>query len=481
MVPMQRVTPALAWPLFGVAATRQVEAEAAAAWPPHTLMRRAGLAVARLALAQAPHARTFWIACGPGNNGGDGFEAAMHLKQWGKHPVVSWSGDRARMPSDAAESMRRAREAGVRISEAVPDTWDFAVDAMLGLGSTRPLSEALAHWARILNGCAVPTLSIDIPSGLHGDTGQGDSVIAACTLSLLTLKPGLLTGRGRDACGELWFDDLEARPGKTPATAVSVAAPAARRRAHASHKGSYGDVAVVGGAPGMTGAAWLAASAALHAGAGRVFVALLGDAGPDGSFAEPALMVREWESLPLGDMAIVAGCGGSNLIAAALPRLLAEARSLVLDADGLNAIATDASLQRLLQSRASRGMPTVLTPHPLEAARLSEITTQEIQADRLHAAQQLAERFACVVVLKGSGTVIAAPRQVPRINITGNARLATAGTGDVLAGMTGARLAAGEDAFDAACAAVYRHGEAADRLPADEPLTASVLSRLARN
>jgi hydroxyethylthiazole kinase-like uncharacterized protein yjeF len=175
---------------------------------------------------------------------------------------------------------------------------------------------------------------------------------------------------------------------------------------------------------------------------------------------------------------VVCGCGGGDAVAAVLPRILSRAPALVLDADGLNAVAGDTSLQTLLRARAARGWRTVLSPHPLEAARLLGSSTAAVQADRLDAASRLAAQFQCVVVLKGSGTVTAAPDAIPVINPSGNARLATAGTGDVLAGMLGAALAAGLPAFDAACKAVFRHGRLADDWPAGQTLTAS---RLAEN
>jgi hydroxyethylthiazole kinase-like uncharacterized protein yjeF len=220
----------------------------------------------------------------------------------------------------------------------------------------------------------------------------------------------------------------------------------------------------------------LAASAALHAGAGRVFVGLLADPLPV-DIAQPELMMRAWESLDLSAMAVACGCGGGDAVRAALPKVLSAARSLVLDADALNAIAADPQLQVQLQARGRRGRPTVITPHPLEAARLLANTTKDVQADRIAAARAIAEKFGCVAVLKGSGTVIAAPGQLPRINPTGNGRLATAGTGDVLAGFIAARLANGDDAFEAACSAVFDHGLAADRWPAGAALTASALAR----
>jgi ADP-dependent NAD(P)H-hydrate dehydratase / NAD(P)H-hydrate epimerase len=255
------------------------------------------------------------------------------------------------------------------------------------------------------------------------------------------------------------------------------AAPHRLARPHASHKGSYGDVAVIGGAPGMTGAAFLAATAALHAGAGRVFACLLDDGALSVDLSQPDLMLRRWDSLALTDMAVACGCGGGDAVRSVLPKVLSTVNALVLDADALNAIAGDTQLQTLLQARARRERATVLTPHPLEAGRLLGCSAAQVQADRLRAARELSDRFGCVVALKGSGTVIAMPGCAPRINPTGNGRLATAGTGDVLAGMIAARLAMGADAFEAACAAVYEHGAAADRWPADRPLTAAALAR----
>jgi ADP-dependent NAD(P)H-hydrate dehydratase / NAD(P)H-hydrate epimerase len=474
---MQRVTPDRSWPLFDVARTRAIEQHAAAALPAHTLMQRAGLAVARLALALAPHGRTFWIACGTGNNGGDGLEAAMHLRQWGKEPVVTWLGEESRAPADAAASLARARQAGVQFAPAPPPGWDLAIDALLGIGSTRPLEGAMASWAQAMNAAASAVLSIDIPSGLDANTGQGESVRANHTLALLTLKPGLFTGRGRDAAGRVWFDDLGVQSEHESCAAMLAGPPASIDRLHASHKGSYGDVAVVGGASGMTGAALLAASAALGAGAGRVYVSLLQEAALAVDGSQPELMFRPWESLELSCMAVAAGCGGGDAVRAVLPKVIATARALVLDADALNAIAADSQLQLLLAARSRRARPTVLTPHPLEAARLLGTTAAQVQADRLAAARELVDRLGCTVVLKGSGTVVAAPNRIPLINPTGNARLATAGTGDVLAGIIAARLAAGSEAIDAAAAAVYMHGLTADRWPAGRTLTASLLAQ----
>jgi len=481
----QRLAPDHPHPLFDTAATRRIEQAAAAALAPHALMQRAGLAVARLALALAPHARMVWIACGPGNNGGDGLEAAMHLMRWGAAVRVTWLGHEAHAPADALASLARARAAGVPFADAPPPnlgSQDLCIDALLGIGATRPPAGRMAEWLRLMHTSQATLLAVDVPSGLNADTGATlDSPTTSNptrhTLSLLTLKSGLFTAHGRDACGTLWFDDLGIAPAGEPPTAWLNTPPPLPPRPHASHKGSYGDVAVIGGDQSMTGAALLAASAALHGGAGRVYVSLLDDGAPMFDPTQPELMFRRPDALDLPHLTAVCGCGGGSAVQSALPAVLEQAPRLVLDADALNAIAHDLALQRALRQRAERGQATVLTPHPLEAARLLGRTAADVQARRPHAAQELAARWQCVTVLKGSGTLIAAPGMPPRINPTGNARLASPGTGDVLAGLIGARLAAGQPAFAAACAAVYQHGALADCWHPARPLTAGALAR----
>ncbi|NDP37162.1 MAG: NAD(P)H-hydrate dehydratase [Rhodoferax sp.] len=473
--------------LFGLDATRRIEQTAQAALPAHTLMQRAGLAVAQLALAIAPNAQRIWIACGPGNNGGDGLEAALHLQRWGKQPVLTWLGSPEQAPPDAAASYQRAVAAGVTFSQTPPSEFDLCIDALLSIGSQlREPDGRMAAWIQMINASQQAVLAVDVPTGLHADTGAVTklSVQATHTLSLLTLKPGLFTAHGRDAAGSVWLADLDVNQLNALAqqpvapTAWLAGAPPTAMRLHASHKGSYGDVAVIGGAAGMTGAALLAASSALHAGAGRVFVGLLDGGTLSVDTSQPELMFRPVDALDLCAMTVVCGCGGGDAVRAQLPKVLSSTAPVVIDADALNTIAIDTQLQALLAERSLRNAATVLTPHPLEAARLLGSSAARVQADRLAACGQLAERFACTVVLKGSGTVIAAPGQTPVINPTGNARLATAGTGDVLAGLIGARLAAGLDVFDAACQAVYQHGLAADQWPGAQPLTAGALSQL---
>ncbi len=502
---MRKISSARSEPLHSVAATRELERQAATGLAPHTLMQRAGLSVARLTLALAPHAQRIWIACGPGNNGGDGFEAAMHLHQWGKTVAVTWTGlpaGKTSLPPDALASRERAIAAGVPMAAQPPEDFDFCIDALLGIGGAlepgRPGTALMLEWLTRMQTSGAPRLAVDVPTGLDADTGAATHLIAASarplgataifTLSLLTLKPGLFSASGRDWAGQVWFDDLGPGnaqadvPNRTDAWllgADQAGQPQRSDHAHASHKGSFGDVAVLGGESTahsyMAGAALLAARAALHAGAGRVWVALLGSPAMTVDPQQPELMFRAPEALNLAQQVVVCGCGGGQAVKAVLARALSTARQLVLDADALNAIAGDAQLQTQLIARHGRGYSTVLTPHPLEAARLAATTAAAVQSGRLASARQLAERFQCVVVLKGSGTVIAAPGRSPAINSTGNALLATAGTGDVLAGMVGARMAAGLDAFDAACSAVFMHGRLADEWSAPA-LTASELA-----
>lgn len=471
-------------------------------------------------MALAPHADSFWIACGPGNNGGDGFEAALHLKQWGKSPIVTGLGTAAKTPMDAAQSRQRAIDAGVAFADSPPAQFDFCIDALLGIGAShatsgRDIEGDMATWIALINASSARVLAVDVPTGLNADTGIANAICvrARATLSLMTLKPGLFTANGRDACGEIWLDTLVKidafdKPDSNDLRAMGepsawlAGEPTAQARAHATHKGSYGDVLVIGGAPGMTGAPLLAATAALQFGAGRVFVMLLDGGSIAVDFEQPELMFRLYDKPFFADQfksdfanaTVVCGCGGGSEVRGPLHTILASNANAVLDADALNAIADNKTLSKLLSERAARGANTVLTPHPLEAARLLTVTTQEVQQNRLAAATTLARQFNCTLVLKGSGTVIAAPGKSAVINPTGNALLASAGTGDVLAGMVGARLAGlegsaksahqsvGREAthsamFQAVCEAVYLHGKAADQWPAHRALTASSLAR----
>ena len=483
---LKKILPALnSAPLFTVASSRLIEAAASG----QSLMERAGLAVAKLALAVAAEG-TIWVVCGAGNNGGDGLVAARLLHLIGRRVQVSLM--TGTQPPDAQIALQAARQAGVAISDEIaapPDT-ALAIDALLGLGLNRAPSLAIAAAITQLNALAAPILSVDLPSGLLADTGAlaGDEAVRAThTLALLTLKPGLFTAQGRVQCGTLWFDDLGVSLAQ-PADALLLGAECLSvlaQRSVASHKGSHGDVLVAGGAPGLRGAALLAARAALAAGAGRVFACLLGaDQAAEVDAARPELML--WPEARLADAAawrdkvLVSGCGGGDVIAALLPALLTQPRRLVLDADGLNAVATDAALRSLLGARATNGQATILTPHPLEAARLLQCSSAEIQTDRLAAAQALADQFGSTVILKGSGSVIASPGCTPAINPSGSAALATAGTGDVLAGWIGGLWAQQPlaQAHALACAATFWHGAAGETQVAGPLRAADLVERM---
>ena len=492
------------WPLHDAAASRSAEQTAlttlaalsalTAAAPP-ALMETAGLALARLALALAPHARQVCVWAGPGNNGGDGLVAARHLMASGRTVQVVQMADDARRPANALAAQAWAQAAGVPMAPwcaAGPAaTAELHIDALLGLGASRAPQGAMAAAIRMLNIRAAAgatktlVLAVDLPSGLHPDTGTllgAEAVRADATLALLTLKPGCHTGWGRDHAGDLWLETLGVQAG--PPTAWLTGPATDVDRPHNSHKGNHGNVVVVGGAPGLVGAAWLAARAALVAGAGRVYCSPLDGQASLLDPQQPALMGRStwWTSAPevLADATVVCGCGGGAEVVNTLPALLLHVRRLVLDADALNAIAADASLQTGLQQRAPRGLATLLTPHPLEAARLLQTTVSAVQRDRVAAAQALAHRYQAAVALKGSGTVIAAPGTLPCINASGNAALATAGTGDVLAGWAAGLWAQAPQATAAEVAgrAVWQHGRAADTDVAaarGAPLTASAL------
>lgn len=421
-------------PLFDVAASRHIEARALHHVP--DLMERAGLAVAKLALALRRGAGPVWIACGPGNNGGDGLVAA-----------------------------RRLAEAGVpvHVGHDAPPHPSLAIDALLGLGLNRAPSATLQHAIDAMQACGAPILAVDLPSGLLADTGQpaGERAMRADhTLTLLTLKPGLFTGEGRAHTGRLWFDDLGVTPDEAPtADLLGPAVPA--RRGTTSHKGSHGQVLVVGGAAGMQGAARLAARAALACGAGRVYVDLLGQ--PADEVADPGRPELMRGTLAEVPQAVgVIGCGAGATMAQRLPALLQQLPRVVLDADALNAIAASPDLQDLLRARPAG--TTLLTPHPLEAARLLGRDTATLQADRLGAARELSTQLRCTVVLKGSGSIITSPAKRPAVCASGGPALATAGSGDVLAGWLAGLWAQqpGANAHTIACAGVDAHGRAGE-------------------
>ena len=486
--------------------------------PPRTLMQRAGTSLAQFARAIAPHARTIWIACGPGNNGGDGMEAAVQLKQQHNNVVVTWFGDMRQLPTEAKQALESAMEAGVTFAITPPDhlhPGDLCIDAMLGIGANRAPKGKMNEWVQLMRSSPAVLISVDVPSGLDADAGTllpnlgfGETTVMAgivlpgalgdvtrttkhpqqrrYTLTFLSGKAGLLTGEGIELAGEIWLDNLGAETwvNAVPPDWTVNRSHSKARHDHTAHKGNRGDVVVVGGAgehdkgQSMAGACTLAGAGALYGGAGRVYLHLLDRKAPRTNPVLPELMYRQVADLDLQRLTAVCGCGGDKAVAAHISELLTDCKQIVIDADALNAIAADPALSTLLQYRAQMSWQTVLTPHPLEAARLlGKPNADDVQADRLQAVHAIVKQYNCVVVLKGSGTLIAGPGMPCRLNATGNGQLATAGTGDVLAGYIGALMAQGMPAFEAACAAVRRHGEVADAWAGPGALTALGLAQ----
>jgi hydroxyethylthiazole kinase-like uncharacterized protein yjeF len=483
--------------LYSVAQVRAIEAAAIASAAPGLLMQRAGAAVARHALRLLPEITTnaqVLVAAGPGNNGGDALEAAALLVQRGIKVTIIHLAEEATLTADARTALNRAKQSGAVFVDSIHAlSWSLAIDGLFGIGLTRPLEGLYRQLATQLNQLSCPVLAIDVPSGLDADTGNivgpnGLTVLADETLTFIANKPGLHTLYGRDSAGHVVTDDLGIDPSLFPQPTARLNIPPTfadeiRPRLHASHKGSYGDVQIIGGAKGMSGAVILAARMALMAGAGRVFA---GFAGPVPAYdsLHPELMCRDADDLRADHDAVVVGpgLGMSRHAYDLLGRALSFAPNLVIDADGLNLIAAEPALQSRL---AQRRKPSLLTPHPLEAARLLGTDVHAVQSDRLSAANTLAQRYQATVILKGSGSVIAHLGDIPVINTTGNPALATAGSGDVLAGLCGALLAQGWSVRTSALAATWLHGSAADQMVADGTgptgATASELTPLIRN
>ena len=459
-------------PIYDTTAMRDIESRHAGSEP--SLMERAGAAAVLQALTfVAPDGPPPLIACGPGNNGGDGFVVARLLRERGITPVVVFAGDEAKLPSDARQALARYRGAGGAISDEIPQRpFSLAVDALFGIGLLRPLEGAFATLVARINGLGCPVLALDLPSGLCADTGRvlGCAVRADATATFIALKPGLLTLDGPDQCGAISVCDLDLAPESTlPARGRSVTpelfASRLKPRPKNSHKGMMGGVGILGGAPGMAGAALLAGRAALKLGAGRVYVGLLDGTALAVDTGQPELMLRRpAEMLSPGcvtALAVGPGLGQGAEARDLLKQALSTDLPLVLDADALNLLAAHPVLAKQVRRRTAA---TLITPHPLEAARLLGLEVGALQADRLRAAIALSGKLNAVTVLKGCGSLIASPSGSWYINSSGNPGMASAGMGDVLAGLAAALLAQGWEAEPALLCAVHLHGVAADQL-----------------
>ncbi|MDB5749359.1 MAG: bifunctional ADP-dependent NAD(P)H-hydrate dehydratase/NAD(P)H-hydrate epimerase [Massilia sp.] len=476
--------------LYSVAQIRAIEvamaAEAAGGAEPGgltgSLMSRAGRAAADLALELIGNARAqpVLVLAGPGNNGGDALELAANLGEAGVDVVVLHLAGSGQCSPEAAQALARARASSANFADVAPDVreWAMVVDGLFGIGLARPLEGRYRELVTAIDSVRCPVLALDVPSGLDGDTGElvgpgGVAVRATHTITFIGDKPGLHTAEGRDHAGivhvaGLGIDAAAFEPPRARLASPALFAAMLLPRRQNSHKGQFGDVAVIGGAHGMVGAAVLAARAALHAGAGRVFAVTVAEsqAGPEFDPLQPELMFRTSGGFDAGKRVLVLGpgMGDSSEAMRVLGHGIDGAGSIVIDADGLNLVAASSALQERV---ARRQADTIVTPHPLEAARLLGTSAGEVQADRLGSARELARRLQAVVVLKGSGTVVAQPDGEVAVNPTGNPGLASGGSGDVLAGVCGALLAQGWPAWEAAVGAVWMHGAAAERLVAE--------------
>lgn len=451
-------------PLYPAPAIRATEQAWQAVHPDDTLMEKAGTAAAACAASLAEDTGTpVLVLAGPGNNGGDAFVTARLLATRGFRVVVASRAAPASLPPDAARAHAAWIAAGGTCLPDIPAdrTFSLAIDGLFGVGLTRAVAGIEAQWIAQANALACPRLALDVPSGLDADTGRvcGLALRADATLTFLGAKPGLLTADGPDHAGEVFVDTLGVDAADAPGFALTRLEarhhlPPRRRN---SHKGDFGHVGLVGGAPGMVGALLIAGRTALAHGAGLVTLGVL-DTRVAVDYGEPRLMFAPPEKLVadrLNVLAIGPGLGQTAHAHALLETALAAPCPLVLDADALNLLAGDAALA---ESAARRAAPTLLTPHPGEAARLLGCGTAAVQADRIAAATVLATRFRAHVALKGAGTIVAHPQGRYAVNTTGGPHLAQAGAGDRLTGLAAALLAQGMAAGDALEAAVWLHG-----------------------
>ena len=444
--------------------------------PGETLMERAGTAAFERLRERWPTARDLTVVVGQGNNGGDGLVVARLATEAGLAVRVLQLGDPARIGGDARTNLDRYLALGGehRPFQRVPRETQVIVDGLFGTGLDRPVEGAWAEAIAAINAHPAPVLALDIPSGLHADTGRvlGDAVRADLTVSFIGLKQGLFTADGPDCCGEVRFEGLE-----VPAAVYGWQVLAARRidwqrfeallppRPRGAHKGRFGHVLVVGGELGMGGAARLAGEGALRAGSGLVSVATRHEHLGAILAGRPELMVHgvgtSADLRPLLARATVVavgpGLGRGPWGRALLEEVIGADLPLVADADALNLLA---------EAPRHRG-DWVLTPHPGEASRLLGVGAAEVHADRFAAAAALQQRYGGVVVLKGAGSIVQGPgTRPPAVCSAGNPGMATAGVGDVLTGVVAGLLAQGLSPDDAAEMGVSVHAAAGDRAAA---------------
>jgi len=472
--------------------------------PGSTLMEQAGLAVAEQVRARLCRNSLVLVLAGPGNNGGDGFAAALWLLRWKLNVHVVLLGRMKALRGDAAEHAGRAVSAGIHLSEcadvaaldALQRMFDHAgmiVDTVFGTGLARPLDGLMAHAVEKINTAPAPVLSVDIATGIDSDDGRilGGAVRASWTLPVAAYKWGHWLGEGREYAGEILPPAPIGIDADTIARAQSEAQGKCHNarlieqadiraayppRPHICHKRDFGHVWIFGGSTGYTGAPRLAGHGAFAVGAGLVSIACPADVWPVVAATSLEIMVHPEERAPWRQADVVlAGPGWGTEQQARLAELVEADVPLVLDADALNMLAADASLSRNVGRRRAL---TVLTPHPGEAGRLLGLSSRKVQADRLHAVLAMAKKFRAWVVLKGADSLIASPERDVWVCPFGAPSLAVAGTGDVLSGMIAGLVGRRLPAAVAVPAAVGQHALAGER---EGWYLASDLCRLARD
>lgn len=477
---------------------RAVDRAAIEEWglPSTVLMENAALGIVEAVARQFPAAERVTVFCGPGNNGGDGLAVARHLDLRGYRVNIVLAGWSKNRSEDAALQHDICRRAGVPLielesvedlstDERLGQQADLWIDALFGTGLSRPLEGLFAELVGRLSSGDVPVLAIDLPSGLDASRNEviGPAVRAEVTVALEAPKHAHVFAPAAESCGRVVVSDLgiprillAEAPGDPLELLVERELVAYLLEPRPSdHKGRFGHCLVVAGARGKAGAAILAARAAVASGAGLVTLGVpepivdLVDGASLESMSLPLAADRAGaldvdaasEALEALDgkqaLAIGPGLGTSGTTTVAVHRLLTEAEvPAVVDADALNVLAGSLGVLK------ERSRATVLTPHPGEAARLFEVSVDEILADRVGFVRSRAVEHRVVLVLKGHQTLVGTPQGEVFVNSTGNPGMASGGSGDVLTGTVGALLAQGYDAVVAACLGVFLHGRAGD-------------------
>jgi NAD(P)H-hydrate epimerase len=462
--------------LYSTAQVRALDAHAIKELgiPGYVLMKRAGEAALRYLRTRWPMSHRIVIVCGGGNNAGDGYVLGRFAQAAGLTVTLMAAVPAEELQGDARQACEDFKNSGGQIHSFSSDLLrggDVIVDALLGTGLHGGVREELGRVIQGINSAGRPVFALDVPSGLDSDTGNplGQTVRADCTVTFVGLKTGLFIGDGPEFAGTVFFDDLEISPPRSAAfkpglerivdSEIQHALP---RRARSSHKGNFGRVLIIGSGVGMPGATRLSGEACLRVGAGLVTVAVAPENVAAISAGRPELICLPLTSarseLPEAIdkaeiIAIGPGLGRTPWASEALQAVLATDKPLVVDADALNLIA---------EAGAAPRDNWILTPHPGEAGRLLDISTEQIQADRLAALDRLVARYGGTVVLKGAGTLVGAKGRIPGLCERGNPGMASAGTGDVLTGAVAGILAQCRDTWLAARVGVLVHAMAGD-------------------